>query len=70
MLVSFFVAMLLAFFNIEPKKLLKNLSGIMQGIFEIVAQLVEWVVKHTLQGGCCFGSDLADFILIGNARSK
>jgi hypothetical protein len=51
MLASIVVGVLLAFFNIELKELLENFDETIQGIFEIVARIVEWAVKYILLWG-------------------
>ena len=70
MLASFVLGVLLAFFNIEPKELLENFGETIQSIFEIVARIVEWVVKYILLGGVVVVPIWLIFILIGKARGK
>ena len=70
MLASFVLGVLLAFFNIEPKELLENFGETIQSIFEIVARIVEWVVKYILLGVVVVVPIWLIFILIGKARGK
>jgi hypothetical protein len=70
MLASFVVGVLLTFFNIELKKLLENFGETIQGIFEIVARIVEWAVKYILLWGGVVVPIWLIFTLIGKARDK
>jgi len=66
---SFFVGILLAFFEINPQELMADFGETVQAIFGVVADVIEWGVKYVLLGAVVVPIWLI-FFGIGKLRGK
>jgi len=48
--VSLLVGMMLAFFDMKPEELLASLGDTVKSIFQVLVNLVEWMVPYILLG--------------------
>ncbi|MDH5489522.1 MAG: DUF6460 domain-containing protein [Rhodospirillaceae bacterium] len=50
LVVSLLVGMMLAFFDMKPEELLASLGDTVKSIFQVLVNLVEWMVPYVLLG--------------------
>jgi len=67
---SFFVGLLLAFFEINPQELMADFGDTVQAIFGVVADVIEWGVKYVLLGAVVVVPIWLIFFGIGKLRGK
>jgi len=67
---SFFVGILLAFFEINPQELMADFGETVQAIFGVVADVIEWGVKYVLLGAVVVVPIWLIFFGIGKLRGK
>lgn len=69
-ILSFFVGVALAFFDIDPKTILENFGETIQKVFNVIARFIEWAVKYVFLGAVVVLPIWFIFYIIGKLSGK